>query len=206
MSHSDRWPDEALGRRDGQRGVDGRGQPAHRRVRRVRPRWSVAHDRAMRRGADRRREADPRRRAAYAEHGPPHRGGHADEADYVHERRSRSLGQHLRASRRERLGSRTRPSRMAAASHSTTAPRSWAVGEAGPPVADPVLFVDHVTITKSRGTGIWLQQRSTFLAGSKDLTITASGGDEAPYPLEISEQAIDAIPTGTYRATRRTRS
>ncbi len=78
-----------------------------------------------------------------------------------------------------------------------------AQGDAEPPVADPVLFVDNVTIKKSRGTGIWLQQRSTFIAGSKDLTVTESGDDEGPYPLEISEHAIDALPTGKYTGNKK---
>lgn len=63
---------------------------------------------------------------------------------------------------------------------------------------DPVLFVDHVTIRRSRGTGIWMQRGSTFIAGSQELTITESGSEEHPYPLTISEHAFDALPTGTY--------
>lgn len=78
-----------------------------------------------------------------------------------------------------------------------------AVGDDTPPLVDPVLFVDHVTIEKSRGTGIWLQHRSTFVSGSKDLTVTKSGDDEAPYPLEISEHAIDTLPTGKYTGNKK---
>ena len=77
------------------------------------------------------------------------------------------------------------------------------VGDDTPPLADPVIFVDNVTIKKSRGTGIWLQSRSTFIAGSKDLTITESGDDEGPYPLEISDQAIDSVPTGKYTGNKK---
>jgi hypothetical protein len=67
--------------------------------------------------------------------------------------------------------------------------------------ADPILFVDHVTIKKSHGTGAWLQRGATFAPGSQELTVTASGGegdDRSPYALEISEHAIDALPTGKY--------
>ncbi len=64
--------------------------------------------------------------------------------------------------------------------------------------ADPVLFVDHVTVKRSRGTGVWLQRRSMFVPGSTDLTVTESGDEEAPYPLEISDHAIDSLPTGKY--------
>jgi len=69
--------------------------------------------------------------------------------------------------------------------------------------AAPMLFVDNVTIRKSRGTGILLEHRSTFIAGSKDLTITESGDDEAPFPLEISEHVIDALPTGKYTGNKK---
>lgn len=64
--------------------------------------------------------------------------------------------------------------------------------------ADPLLFVDHVTVRRSRGTGIWLQQRSVFAPGSTDLVVTESGDDEAPFPLEITDQSIDSLPTGSY--------
>ena len=77
------------------------------------------------------------------------------------------------------------------------------VGDDQPPLADPLLFVDNVTIKNSRGTGVYLQHRSTFIAGSKDLTVTESGDDEAPYPLEISEHAIDALPTGKYTGNKK---
>ncbi len=66
-----------------------------------------------------------------------------------------------------------------------------------------VLFVDNVTIKKSRGTGIWMQQRSSFITGSKDLTVTESGDDEGPYALEISEHAIDGLPTGKYTGNKK---
>lgn len=68
--------------------------------------------------------------------------------------------------------------------------------------ADPLLFVDHVTVTKSVGTGVWMQRGSTFAAGSRDLTVTASGNDESPFPVQIEEHAIDALPTGSYKGNK----
>lgn len=60
--------------------------------------------------------------------------------------------------------------------------------------ADPALFVDHVTVKGSRGAGVWMQRGAAFLPGSKDLTVTGSGG----FPLQADEHAIDALPTGTF--------
>lgn len=68
--------------------------------------------------------------------------------------------------------------------------------------ADPLLFVDHVTIEKSAGTGVWMQRGATFIEGSKDLTIRASGSDEFPFPIQIEEHAIDALPTGSYTGNK----
>lgn len=68
--------------------------------------------------------------------------------------------------------------------------------------ADPVLFVDHVTIKDSATMGIWMHRGATFLEGSRDLTITGSGDDEAPFPLQIEEHAIDRVPTGSYTGNR----
>lgn len=68
--------------------------------------------------------------------------------------------------------------------------------------AKPLLYVDHVTIKGSKGAGVWLQRRATFIAGSKDLSITGSGNDEHPFPLQIEEHAIDALPTGSYTGNR----
>lgn len=64
--------------------------------------------------------------------------------------------------------------------------------------ADPLLFVDHVTVRKSVGTGVWMQRGSTFLPGSRDLTITESGSGDSPFPVQIEASAIDALPTGTF--------
>ncbi|MBX3229689.1 MAG: hypothetical protein KIT84_05090 [Labilithrix sp.] len=68
---------------------------------------------------------------------------------------------------------------------------------------DPLVFVDHVTIVRSLGAGAWLQRGSTFIAGSRDLTIRESGSEEHPYPIEIEDATIDALPTGSYTGNRR---
>ena len=69
--------------------------------------------------------------------------------------------------------------------------------------AKAVVFVDHVTIEKSLGTGVWMANRSMFMTGSKELTITTSGSDENPYPIEITEHAIDTLPTGSYTGNKK---
>ncbi|MDF2696002.1 MAG: Fibronectin type domain protein [Labilithrix sp.] len=68
--------------------------------------------------------------------------------------------------------------------------------------AKAILYVDHVTVKGSKGTGVWLQRGANFAAGSKDLTITSSGSDESPFPLQIEEHAIDALPTGSYTGNK----
>jgi hypothetical protein len=60
-------------------------------------------------------------------------------------------------------------------------------------------FVDHVTIAKSRGTGVWMQRGATFASGSRDLTIRESGSE----PIEIEEHALDALPSGSYTGNAR---
>lgn len=64
------------------------------------------------------------------------------------------------------------------------------------------LFVDNVTISNSLGAGAVVERLAGFAEGSKDLTITGSGSDEHPYPLEVSEHAIGTIPTGKYTGNR----
>ena len=68
--------------------------------------------------------------------------------------------------------------------------------------ADPTLFIDHVKITGSRGTGVWMQRGASFMPGSRDLVVTGSGGDESPYPIEIEEHSMDALPTGTFTGNK----
>lgn len=58
--------------------------------------------------------------------------------------------------------------------------------------SDPLLFVDHLTINGSLGSGAWLDRGATFAAGSKELTVTGSGA----YPIELSEHTLDALPDG----------
>jgi hypothetical protein len=69
--------------------------------------------------------------------------------------------------------------------------------------ADPLVFVDHVAIAGSLGTGAWLQRGAAFAPGSADLTIRDSGSEDAPWPIEIEEHAIDTLPTGSYTGNRR---
>ena len=68
--------------------------------------------------------------------------------------------------------------------------------------ADPLLFVDHVTVRKSVGHGVWMQRGATFIAGSASLTVTASGNEAFPFPVRIDEHAIDAFPSGSYTGNR----
>jgi hypothetical protein len=65
-----------------------------------------------------------------------------------------------------------------------------------------VLFVDHVTINGSKGSGIWMHRGANFIEGSAELTITSSGEEANPYPLEIDEHAMDRLPTGQYTGNR----
>jgi len=68
--------------------------------------------------------------------------------------------------------------------------------------ADALLYVDNVKIEGSVGTGVWMQRGSTFMAGSKNLTVTGSGNDESPFPLRISEHTMDALPVGKYTGNK----
>lgn len=64
------------------------------------------------------------------------------------------------------------------------------------------LFVDHVTVTQSRGLGVHVYGGGAFETGSNALTIRASGDVGNPYPLMIGELAIDSVPTGTYTGNK----
>ncbi len=68
--------------------------------------------------------------------------------------------------------------------------------------ADPTVFIDRVTIKDSVGTGLWVHRGATFVAGSKDLTIVGSGNETSPFPAEIDEHSMDALPNGTYTGNR----
>ncbi|AUX24625.1 hypothetical protein SOCEGT47_051640 [Sorangium cellulosum] len=69
--------------------------------------------------------------------------------------------------------------------------------------AVPALLVDHVTVRGSLGAGVLLMRAAAFAEGSTDLTITESGSEEHPYPLELGEQALGSIPTGVYTGNRK---
>jgi hypothetical protein len=61
------------------------------------------------------------------------------------------------------------------------------------------VFVDHVTIEKSRGVGVALDRLGAFTADSNELTITTSGNEDVlPYPLVTDEHGLDTLPRGTY--------
>lgn len=64
--------------------------------------------------------------------------------------------------------------------------------------ADPILQVDHVTLTRARGSAIRLERGATFLPGSHDLTVTESGDGTEQFAVEIEEHSMDALPTGQY--------
>lgn len=72
-----------------------------------------------------------------------------------------------------------------------------AVGTGTLPVAEG-LFVDHVLIDDSAGTGISLARKISFAPGSTALTVTGSGSAEHPFPLEIDEHALDGLPDGVF--------
>jgi hypothetical protein len=69
--------------------------------------------------------------------------------------------------------------------------------------ADALLFVDHVTVAKSLGTGAYMRGGSAFMEGSQELTIRESGDDETPFPMVIEEPAIGSLPSGTYTGNRK---
>lgn len=65
-------------------------------------------------------------------------------------------------------------------------------------IGDALLFVDHVTVRKSLGAGVRFDGRAAFISGSRELIITESGNSDWPYPLIISEHALDGVPTGSF--------
>jgi hypothetical protein len=69
--------------------------------------------------------------------------------------------------------------------------------------ADPVLYVDHVTVKGSRGVGVAVRSLGTFVPGSHDLVVTGSGGDKWPYPISLEEHSMDSLPTGSYTGNKR---
>lgn len=68
--------------------------------------------------------------------------------------------------------------------------------------AKPVALLDHVTVRGSLGPGVMAERAGTFAAGSTALAVTASGGDEVPFPVVLGEHALDALPDGAYAGNR----
>ncbi len=70
----------------------------------------------------------------------------------------------------------------------------------GPGTPTPVLFVDHVSVSDSKGYGISLTTQGAFADGSQELTVTTAGAADPTYqyPINISANAIGSLPTGVY--------
>lgn len=75
----------------------------------------------------------------------------------------------------------------------------WGDGAGG---ADALLLVDHVTVDGALGTGVWLHRGASFVAGSRDLVVTRSGSDAAPWPVQVDEHGMGTLPSGRYRDNR----
>lgn len=69
--------------------------------------------------------------------------------------------------------------------------------------ADPLLFVDNVTVRDSLGPGVYLRNGASFMEDSQSLVVTESGDDATPYPLVVEEHAIHSLPSGTYTGNRK---
>lgn len=69
-----------------------------------------------------------------------------------------------------------------------------AVG-AGDGHATPILAVDHVTVTGSVGSGVWMDRGASFTTGSSELVVRGAGA----HPVIVSEHAVGSLPTGSYR-------
>lgn len=65
---------------------------------------------------------------------------------------------------------------------------------------EPVLAVDHVTVSGSAGYGVLLRNSATFAAGSTGLLVTGSGASvsQDPYPMRIPANALGTLPDGAY--------
>ena len=60
--------------------------------------------------------------------------------------------------------------------------------------ADPIVFVDGVSIQGSLGLGALLDRGAAFAEGSRDLTVGGAGD----FALSVSEHALDRLPAGKY--------
>jgi hypothetical protein len=58
-------------------------------------------------------------------------------------------------------------------------------------------------VQKSRGVGVTVDGGGAFDEKSTALTITANGDASNPYPLVVTELAVDSIPTGSYTGNQR---
>ncbi len=66
------------------------------------------------------------------------------------------------------------------------------------PGPNKLLTVDHVTIAKSGGLGIWLDFGAAFTDASTALTITQSGSSADPYPVRLRLDEVGTLPSGAY--------
>ncbi len=78
----------------------------------------------------------------------------------------------------------------------------WAAGDNDSQNPDPVLRVNHVTITKSGGHGVLLDAAGSFMEGSRDLTVTASGSATFPQPVAMFIRPLESLPFGNYLGNR----
>jgi hypothetical protein len=67
----------------------------------------------------------------------------------------------------------------------------------------PILSVKQVTVKNSASAGVRVEQMSTFTPDSVGLTVTGSGNEAHPYPLELHENAINNAPEGSYTGNRK---
>jgi hypothetical protein len=67
------------------------------------------------------------------------------------------------------------------------------------------LRVEHVLIKHSAGHGLYLTKWAAFASGSTDLTVQTSGeeGDEHPFPIRMSLNAVKSVPEGKYLGNKR---
>lgn len=57
-----------------------------------------------------------------------------------------------------------------------------------------ILAVDHVTVSGSLGSGVWMERGAAFVGGSRDLVVRGAGAQ----PVIVSEHAVGSLPTGSY--------
>ncbi|MBL8607924.1 MAG: hypothetical protein JNL38_11410 [Myxococcales bacterium] len=58
----------------------------------------------------------------------------------------------------------------------------------------PILAVDHVTVSGSLGSGVWMERGAAFVDGSRELVVRGAGAE----PMIVSEHAVGTLPTGSY--------